>query len=87
MLLVGRKYNVDFIPHSMSRDTLSRMPIWHHKGFRDNTHPMNNGKWQKCLRANHNIHTVGDVLDYTSNIWPPQHSNRVNCRCTTCQER
>lgn len=44
MLLVGRKYNVDFIPHSMSRDALSRMPIWHHKGFRDNTHPMNNGK-------------------------------------------
>ncbi|KAJ7127523.1 hypothetical protein C8R43DRAFT_897268, partial [Mycena crocata] len=59
------------------------MPIWYHIGA--NTR-MNNSIASKCLRNNHKIRTIGDVIDFINREDQSRpHYQRINCACWLCK--
>lgn len=60
MLNAGRKNNVGLEALKLTRATKMKILIWHHLAVSDNY--TWNKKAARCLRNNHNVRTVGDLL-------------------------
>ena len=65
LVAVARKYNIAVNGRKISKDTKLIPPLWHHFSA------TNNFTWNKkaarCLRTNHSVKTVGDLLTWTQN--------------------
>ena len=86
MLATAKKFGISLAPMQASPELARSMPIWYHASPKPGVRQQNNSKWAKCQRINHNIKTVGDMLDYVSPPLPIQHSHRKNCRCNVCHK-
>jgi ribonuclease HI/exonuclease III len=65
MLRVARKYKTGFDSPKISLETKLEMPIWHHHAIQNNYYW--NKKAARCLRNNHKITKVEDLINYIQN--------------------
>ena len=63
MLRVARKYNVTPIAPKYDVEAKRSQPLWHNIMMRNANYQWNK-KSARCLRQNHNIKTIGDLLDW-----------------------
>jgi ribonuclease HI/exonuclease III len=61
ILRVARKYNAGMTGPKLSLQTKKEMPAWHHFAITNNY--LWNKKASRCLRNNHNIMTIGDLIN------------------------
>jgi hypothetical protein len=88
MMKTGQKFGVNFEALKLSDLAKDRLPAWYHIGTGQHMVSLNNQKASKCLRDNHLIKTVGDLVQNTKrgrDPSAPQHSNRSNCACEYCK--
>ena len=62
MLKVGRKYNIAIEAPKFAYKIKTKLPIWHHFAAKDNW--TWNKKAAQCLRNNHGIKTLQNLVDY-----------------------
>ncbi|EPS95521.1 hypothetical protein FOMPIDRAFT_1108758, partial [Fomitopsis schrenkii] len=62
MLLTAKKHDVSFAAIKLSRKSKHRLPIWYHLGSVRKLRAMNNSPGGKCLRDNHSVQYVADLL-------------------------
>ncbi|GBE83696.1 hypothetical protein SCP_0507520 [Sparassis crispa] len=65
LLKTGTKYKVTFGTLKPSKNLQSKLPIWYHFGAGERFRSLNNSPSGKCLRDNHNVATIGDLLKTT----------------------
>ncbi|EPS93198.1 hypothetical protein FOMPIDRAFT_1136675, partial [Fomitopsis schrenkii] len=85
MLLVGRKYNASLAAIKLDTSLKVQLPVWYHVGAKCELRKLNNTKISDCLRDNHRVHTVLDLLrlrrhNVTAYI-PPEN----DCDCQECE--
>lgn len=88
MLKTGREWKVSFESVKLSQETKERLPAWYHVGATGRMRWMNNTSLSKCLRNNHGIQTIEDLLKVSRrprSMGMLRH-RRKNCRCTDCRE-
>ncbi|EPS94214.1 hypothetical protein FOMPIDRAFT_1134770 [Fomitopsis schrenkii] len=92
MLSTAKKYNVSFAAVKLDHSMKVKLPIWYHLGATKKLRRMNNTKTGDCLRLNHGVRTVADVLRVTNrdcyrdaresrNDYVPE-----DCACPQCEE-
>lgn len=88
MLQTGKELNVSFEALKMSDTLKERLPAWYHIGVGHHLTSLNNRSTSKCLRENHLVKTVGDLMKNTKrgrdNSPQHAHHNRINCACKYC---
>jgi len=85
MLKVSQKHKVDVDCSTLSKETLSEMPMWDHKGTKKGLRSRENKKWAKCQRNNHGIITVHQMQNYIARFMPPNHRQHRNCAYNSCK--
>ncbi|KAI0080618.1 hypothetical protein K474DRAFT_1657774 [Panus rudis PR-1116 ss-1] len=64
------------------------MPIWYHVGGTDRLKSLNNSKCGRCLRTNHKVRSVGDLLKVVRRennyALDPPHVKNNHCPCRHC---
>ncbi|KAJ3774186.1 hypothetical protein FB446DRAFT_640328, partial [Lentinula raphanica] len=83
LLKVSSKHGVRLEGLAFSREILRQMPIWYHIESQPIRH-LNRGRESQCLRENHKVRTVGDAEMLARMKGTARHTNRRNCRCTSC---
>jgi len=90
MVNVGKKYNLSFGALRIPEDVKKELPAWYHLGAENNPAGFNRSRAPKCLKDNHQVRTVSDLLKATSRL---RHANPNNihqdlrqCQCTSCGE-
>ncbi|EPT02326.1 hypothetical protein FOMPIDRAFT_1118617, partial [Fomitopsis schrenkii] len=83
--MVGRKYNACFAAIKLDTALKVQLPIWYHVGAKCELRKLNNAKISDCLRDNHKVYTVLDLLklrrhSITAYI-PPEN----DCDCPNCE--
>jgi hypothetical protein len=89
MLLVGKQLNVSFKALKLSDTLKEKLPAWYHLGIPKQLTSLNNHQLSKCLRENHHVQTVGDLMKNTKcgrdNSPQHIHRDRTNCACDYCK--
>jgi len=62
MLRVARKFNITITAPKFSKETKEQMPLWHNVWMQKANYQWNK-KASRCLRANHEIITIGDLFN------------------------
>ncbi|KAJ3737947.1 hypothetical protein EV360DRAFT_58583, partial [Lentinula raphanica] len=83
LLKVSTKHGAQLEGLAFSREILCQMPIWYHIESRSIRH-LNRGRESSCLRDNHQVCTVGEAETLAKMKGTPRHTNRRDCRCTSC---
>ncbi|KAJ7815789.1 hypothetical protein B0H14DRAFT_2171639, partial [Mycena olivaceomarginata] len=65
-------------------DIKSGLPIWFHIGADKKLNKLNNSDCAKCLRNNHKVVTVGDMVQVAASTHT-MHKRRCNCACPPCR--
>lgn len=61
MLKIARKYNITEIAPKYNKETKEEQPLWHNI-LMNKANYLWNKKTAKCLRNNHKIMTIGDLI-------------------------
>jgi len=88
MMKTGQRFGVNFEALKLSDLAKDRLPAWYHLSTGQQMVSLNNQNASKCLRDNHLVKTVGDLVQSTKrgrDPSVPQHSNRSNCACEYCK--
>ncbi|KAF8836027.1 hypothetical protein BDN67DRAFT_862306, partial [Paxillus ammoniavirescens] len=85
ILKVARKYNLRLDAYTASDEVKRALPMWFHVGASPELNGLNNHVYVKCLRANHHITSVGQLLDFIDDI-PPEHHQCASCSCQKCRD-
>ena len=88
MLKVGKKNNTSFsaisIPHLIKR----QLPTWYHLGAEDTPRGFNRLRTTQCLKDNHQISTVRDLICLTNRLRSANpadiYQDLCDCPCTPC---
>jgi ribonuclease HI len=89
MMKTGQHFKVSFEALKLSDSLKGQLPAWYHIGVNHHLTSMNNHKYSKCLRENHLVKTVADLIQNTKRGQggnTQQHFNRSNCACRCCKE-
>lgn len=87
---VVKKYNVSFAALKLSRKMKKKLPMWYHLGAKPILNRLNNAPNTECLRENHGVRSVGDIVriinrrDHHPDPDRPC-SVRRNCACLVCR--
>ena len=65
MLKVARKYNINPIAPKYDSEAKRKMPLWHNMLMKSANYQWNK-KSARCLRENHRIKTVGDLIGWST---------------------
>ncbi|PPQ81543.1 hypothetical protein CVT24_000305, partial [Panaeolus cyanescens] len=85
MLKTSRKVNMELNAPIISKRAKEQRPIWYHPGLRKNARLPTEGKTARdCLRKNHKIRTVGDMLQLAQITTPAEHLENNECECRMC---
>ncbi|KAJ7107530.1 hypothetical protein C8R44DRAFT_595815, partial [Mycena epipterygia] len=95
MMRVGRKYGITMDAVAVSRELQEEMPIWYHRfSCGDKTLFNANRHVVKCpkvvvgtdgISEKHRIRYVKETQMLARKIGTPRHTDRVDCRCASCQ--
>ena len=88
MMKTGQKFNVSLEALKLSDLAKEQLPAWYHLGTGQNMMSLNNQSASKCLRDNHIVKTVRDLVQNIKRERDPsfpRHSNRSNCACEYCK--
>ena len=89
MLQIGKELNVNLEALKLSDSLKEKLPAWYHLGTNKQLTSLNNHKQSKCLRENHAVKTVGDLMQNIKrgkdNSPQHIHRDRVNCACNYCK--
>lgn len=89
MLRTAEEMGVRLDSLKPGKEMKMNLPAWYHLGANDTVRKIHNGQLGKCLRENHCVQTVADLVKIRSRIHDPKgkkHSNRKNCACPHCRE-
>ncbi|KAI0081366.1 hypothetical protein K474DRAFT_1562372, partial [Panus rudis PR-1116 ss-1] len=90
MMKVAQKYNVRLDAIKLSKVAKKSLPIWYHVGGTDNLKTLNNSPRAQCLRKNHKVRTIGDLLKIVRRenrpMMDPPHIKQNHCSCQYCRE-
>ncbi|KAJ7136377.1 hypothetical protein C8R43DRAFT_823550, partial [Mycena crocata] len=84
MFKSAKRFGLKFDALALSKDIKESLPTWFHIGGTEDMARHNNTKCAACLRENHGVRTVGDVLHITERNYA-RHSRRRNCACNSCK--
>ncbi|KAH9838264.1 uncharacterized protein C8Q71DRAFT_682019, partial [Rhodofomes roseus] len=62
MLTTARKHNVSFAAIKLDSSMKEALPIWYHLGASKKLRSLNNTRVSDCLRDNHDVRLVADLL-------------------------
>ena len=65
MMKTGQKFGVSFEALKLSDLVKDRLPAWYHLGVGKHMASLNNQGASRCLRDNHCVKTVGDLVQHT----------------------
>jgi exonuclease III len=89
MMKTGQKFGVSFEAIKLSDLVKEQLPAWYHLGMDQQMSSLNNHKASKCLRENHSVKTVEDLVQNTRRervtSSTQKHLNRSNCACQYCK--
>ena len=89
LLKTGQKLGVSFDALKLSESLKEQLPAWYHLGANQKILSLNNHKASKCLRGNHLVKTIGDLVQVTKcerdMSITHKHLNRSNCACQYCK--
>lgn len=94
MLIVGKKFNVRMDTLKLPPALKRKLPIWYHIGAEQDLQTATMKPASQCLRKNHGVRTVEDVLAVTKRlveVFPDgtgglrRHLRRKNCACHPCK--
>lgn len=95
MLIVGKKFNVRMDTLKLPLALKRQLPIWYHIGAEQKLNSATMRPTSLCLRKNHGVRTVNDVLTVTkrqTDVYLDnggkirRHLARKNCACETCRK-
>ncbi|EPS94794.1 hypothetical protein FOMPIDRAFT_25316, partial [Fomitopsis schrenkii] len=84
MLLTGKKYNACFAAIKLDTTLKTELPVWYHMGADAKLRRLNNTRISDCLRNNHRVQTVLDLLRlrrHTQTAYIPPEND---CDCNDC---
>ena len=88
MLNVGKKYNLNLNALRIPEEIKKKLPGWYHLGAENNPVGFNQSRAPKCLKQNHQVRTVGDLLKITNRLRRANpnniHQDLRQCQCTSC---
>ena len=84
ILNTGAKYNLALDTPRISINHNAQLPVWHHLGKLPRTRGHEYRCTAKCLRLNHEVNTVADLLTQESQYEHPLHLKSNDCTCPTC---
>ena len=85
MVKVAKEFHVAMELLQPSEGLKRKLPVWLHAGANGLLLLMNNNKEAKCLRNNHRVKEVGQLLDITERQ-DRSHKARKNCPCQKCKD-
>ncbi|KAK7046865.1 hypothetical protein R3P38DRAFT_3346454 [Favolaschia claudopus] len=95
MITAAKKFHLTFTALSISKEIQLQMPVWNHLAMTDaNLERIRKKKNTSCLRQNHRVKTVLDILQIAHrtstnyrrpHILNPSGVGRKNCGCPPCQ--
>ena len=88
MMKTGQKFGVSFEALKLSDLVKEQLPAWYHLCTGQHMVSLNNQSASKCLRDNHLVKTVGQLIQHTKrerDPSAPRHSNRANYACNYCK--
>ena len=65
MLKVARKYNISAAAPKYDRDAKKSLPLWHNILMKNANYQWNK-KSARCIRQNHNVKTIGDLVEWNA---------------------
>ena len=71
MMKTRQKFGVDFEALKLSDLVKEQLPAWYHLGTGQHMVSLNNQNASKCLRDNHLVKTVGDLVQHTKQEQDP----------------
>ncbi|KAH9837260.1 uncharacterized protein C8Q71DRAFT_707100, partial [Rhodofomes roseus] len=91
MLTTAKKHNVSFAAIKLSASLKEELPVWYHLGATKKLRQLNNTKVSDCLRDNHDVRLVADLMPLAkrecysiaravSNDFVP-----TDCACPNCE--
>ncbi|KAL1747374.1 hypothetical protein HDZ31DRAFT_32015, partial [Schizophyllum fasciatum] len=80
-----QKHNIRFDPVNPAQQIKEDLPIWHHKFIPRRARPRYNTLGCVCLRMNHEIRTVGDMVAFEATFLEcNEHERSAKCKCAAC---
>lgn len=88
MLKVGWKYNAGFSAINIPHQVKKLLPAWYHLGAETNPWGFNRQWTTQCLKGNHQVKTVGDLVRLTNRLRSADpaniHQDLQECPCMPC---
>jgi ribonuclease HI len=90
MLKVGKDFNLSFTSLKLSDSLKKKLPAWYHIGINHQfSGRLNNTPTSKCLREEHKIKTIGDLIQNVrrcrGQTGTQRHLDHTNCACCYCK--
>lgn len=85
MIKTAKKYAVNFYSLKPLQTVQLEMPLWYHLRADRNKLQINNNKRSRCLRTNHNVQVVGDVIQMLERLEAEDHVPFRGCACASCK--
>ena len=90
MQTVGKKYNLNLEALRIPEEVKKELPAWYHLGAESNPAGFNQSNAPKCLKNNHQVKTVGNLLKMTNQLRRNDphdfHQDLRQCQCTSCEQ-
>ena len=84
LMKVAKKFNLTLDGPSFSKETCNSLPAWFHIDSPPRLRSLNNYFYSCCLRDNHHVRLVSDVLSLANLPTEVAHKNAGSCTCITC---
>jgi hypothetical protein len=84
IIKTGNKYGMNIDTLAIDKESKENMLIWYHLYANTNLNKLNNAYYSKCLRENHNIWTVKQIVEYLNGN-TPNHRQKAECPCEHCK--
>lgn len=85
---VAAKHGVSIDTICPSENLKRNLPFWNHIRTIPNSRARTNDQWARCMRVNHKINTVDEILKHSTipeSTNDRRHFNRRNCGCPKCK--
>jgi hypothetical protein len=82
MMKTGQKFDVNFQALKLSDLAKWQLPAWYHLGTGRHMMSLNNQNTSKCLRDNHIVKAVGDLVQCINQDQDPSTTSKGEHECT-----
>ncbi|EPS98431.1 hypothetical protein FOMPIDRAFT_58886, partial [Fomitopsis schrenkii] len=89
MIATAKKYGIQLEALRIGKALKKRLPAWYHLGAINKTKNLNNKKTSECMRNNHGVRVVADLVtlttrDHNTTDWSNA-SEKTECTCEGCR--